>query len=203
MMGTPAEEVEFSDAELQECYDRQRGSIEFAENIRMLDCDRQGIRDLSGIEILTGLETLDLEANPQLGGLSALSGLSNLRNLYLGECDIDNEGLQVVAMLVGLRDLEMFGNNLGDISALANLVNVRRLLLSASGITDGVASLVTLENVISISLASNPDSPCGDLETLIAALPEVDIVPDPPEADKDCQNPSGVVIERGNWSVAE
>ncbi len=199
-MKTPIDDVEFPDDALQRCWEFEMNG-DFAEDQLTLDCDRRGIESLEGIDVLSGLVTLDLQGNDGIAGLELLPNLPNLENLYLGEADITNDELQIIASITTLVDLELFGNNLGDIAALANLINIDRLLLAASGITGGADALIALPNVSTISLGGNPESPCSDLEQLIAAFPEQDIAPNPPLIDIDCRGVSEVTVRY--WRTAE
>ncbi|HEY7116497.1 MAG TPA: SdrD B-like domain-containing protein [Tepidisphaeraceae bacterium] len=107
--------------------------------IRELDASGRGITDLSGLELLANLETLNLARNniSRLSYIDAsnvphgLVGLSRLRNLDLGFNRLSDSALPAVAALVSLRQLILDGNTLRVAGALAALVNLT--LLSADG----------------------------------------------------------------------
>ena len=84
--------------------------------------------------------------------LTPLAGLTNLRHLYLDECDIDlrwgNENLLApLAELTNLETLHLNNNGIYDITPLAGLTNLRYLDLSGCGIGDltPLAGLTSLE----------------------------------------------------------
>ncbi len=162
------------------------GWNEIAERFSGLDCSGAGVLSLEGIEALPALELLDMARNPGLGGLEHIADLP-LRYLFLGEADIDQEGVEIIGSIVTLEELELAGNDLGNVSALSSLVNMRRLLLSGAGITAGVAQLSTLTNATTISLTGNPNSPCEDLASLQESLPNASISPVSPEVGRDCR----------------
>ena len=186
MMGTPIEEVEFPDPQLQRCWERERGGT-YAEDFPMLDCSGFGILSLEGIQVLEGLITLDMERNEQITGIELIAQLPRLENLYLSGCNITNEKLVIISAITSLVDLELVDNNLGDVSVLSNLTKIRRLLMSSSGVTSGVSALGVLTNAEVITLLGNPDSSCEEIEILRSALPEATIRPTMPEVNVDCR----------------
>ncbi len=188
-MGTPSEDVTFSDGGLQRCYERLSDTAEwreFAEEIEFLRCSGYAIEDLAGIEVLTGLEQLEIWFNPGLGDLSPLTQLSNIEILYLNECGLENEDIAPIAMLESLRQLQIFWNNLGDVSALARLTKLEDLALDASGVTGGIVALSALEEAKLITLAGNPALKCNDIEALQNALPDTEITPQELIAGDNC-----------------
>ncbi len=189
--GTPSEEVMFPDLELQACYDAQEDGLywrPFAEDIPELRCFGRDIRDLSGIEVLTGLTAINLTGNRQLGSIELLAELPNLQVLAIGECNIDNSDLSVIASITQMTDLELYGNHLGDISMLGRLTELKRLLLSGSEITGGVMSLSALSPDVFISIAGNPELPCSEIEALRLELPSANIIPSELEVGRDCND---------------
>lgn len=110
--------------------------------------DDTKIKDITGIENLTGLEFLDLE-NSEVSDISCLRGLNKLILLKLD------------------------GNQINDISALKELSNLRELDLSNNQISD-VSVLKGLTKLTQLNLAGNPISD-EEKEKLKKALPNCNI----------------------------
>jgi|GEM_PF-1428842 len=109
--------------------------------------------DITGLEYATNLKKLTLLANSQLRDISALAGMSKLRELSISPPAASGWGnlsdISPLAGLTGLERLELFGN-FEDISTLANLVNLRELNLSSGRISDisALAGLTKLESLL-------------------------------------------------------
>ncbi len=180
-MGTPSEDVEFPDPGLQSCFDAKEGTFEwrdFAEDIEILRCSRDQIRDLAGIEALSGLLQVEIWFNPELDNIEPLTRLMNLDTLFLNESGMENEHLDVLAGITGLVKLELLWNDLGDITALSNLTNLQDLGLDSSGVTGGITALSSLDKAQLITLAGNPELNCADIAALQRALPNAEITPE-------------------------
>ncbi len=178
---TPVADVNFTDTELQGCYEeavRIAGDITYAEELEVLGCNDTDIRDLSGIEVLSGLLQIELRFNTNIDDLSPLLMLPNLDTVDLGEAGIDNSDLATVARLEIVEYLRLSGNNLGDISLLSTMTNIRTLILDSAGVTAGVRSLVNLERMTRLSLMGNPGMQCSDIEFLHEEIRIIDIDPD-------------------------
>ena len=92
-----------------------------------LNAWRRDIRDLTGLELATGLETLIIGDN-LIDDLTPLSGLSELQGLHLGYNRITN--LAPLSDLSALYWLNLSGNPVSDISILAGLDALRHLYLN-------------------------------------------------------------------------
>ena len=99
----------------------------------------QGISDLSGLELVTNLTTINLERN-QVSDLSPLANLTNLTQIAAAFNQVSD--LSPLANLTNLTHLYLAGNRIVDISPLANLTNLEHLDISSNtgpispGITD-------------------------------------------------------------------
>ena len=118
------------------------------ENLRARN---RGIRTLSGLELATGLRSLDLGRNA-ISDLSALSALTGLQTLHLDVNDIHD-----VSPLAGLADLEALGlshNTLSDIAPLAGLTSLGSLMLDHNRIRD-LSPLANLSELTTLTLSAN------------------------------------------------
>ncbi len=108
-----------------------------------LEAGEVGIRNLTGLESATNLETLSLRLN-SISDLTPLSGLTNLR--WLGLTDNSISDISAVAGLTSLTELHLGGNNISDISPVADLPNLTWLHLPGNNISDAsvVAGLTRL-----------------------------------------------------------
>jgi Tol biopolymer transport system component len=137
----PEEEVVFADSALEAAVRAQVGL--WTGPIRRRDVElvtnawdgfeSKGIRDLSGIETLARLESLDLQGN-QIRDLSPLAGSTTLRQLFLDNNQIVN--LTPLAGLRGLGWLTLNGNQIEDVSPLAGLSSLSLLELGRNPIRD-------------------------------------------------------------------
>ena len=177
--GTPAEDVTFEDPALQECYEDLLFGPErkpTAEEIQFMSCFGRGIKDLAGIEVLSGLELLVVSGN-ELDNIEPILDLKNLTWLELAGCGLEQDSVAILSRLEAPVSLFVGLNNLGDISLLGNATSLIELFAGSAGITAGVAELRTLVNATKLNLGGNPESPCSDLEALRASLPDADVTP--------------------------
>ena len=130
------------------------------------------IKDLSGLENFTSLETLDL-SNHAVTNISPLAGLTKLTALSLaGNPVVD------VSPLAGLTDLQLLvlsGSQAQDYSALSNLVNLQVLMLDNSTITD-LTPLLALTNLRQLYLAKTSVEDLSSLETIYPNLDQKDFI---------------------------
>jgi len=109
--------------------------------------------DLSPLSNLVNLEYLNLQYTP-INDISALSGLTNLKELRLGSngSKIDITPLK---SLTRLEKLYLSDNQIDDITALKNLRNLTELKLINNQITD-FSPLYGLKKLKILNIASNP-----------------------------------------------
>ena len=130
--------IEFSAGEITDLT-----GIEYASNLSVLGLSGS-ISDISPLSGLTQLRRLYLGGN-NISDITPLSELKNLRNLYLGSNNISD--ISPLAELKELHWLKLQNNDISDISPLAKPTQIRWLWLSNNNISD-VAPLVKLASVI-------------------------------------------------------
>ena len=117
-----------------------------------------GITDLSPLAGLSGLNYLELRWNPLTNAAAVLSGLTNLRTLYLGGSGI--ESIHFLTNHAQLSFLNLDNDTVPDPSALSSLPGLRELDLSYNPLMNP-AALVTLTNLESLHLSGNSISDAG------------------------------------------
>jgi len=130
------------------------------------------IKNLSGLENFTSLETLDL-SNHAVTDISPLAGLTKLTALSLAGNPVAD-----VSPLAGLTDLRLLvlsGSQAQDYSALSNLVNLQVLMLDNSTITD-LTPLLALTNLRQLYLAKTSVEDLSSLETIYPNLDQKDFI---------------------------
>ncbi|MEL7644839.1 MAG: leucine-rich repeat domain-containing protein [Anaerolineaceae bacterium] len=128
------------------------------------------IKDLSGLENFTKLETLDLSYHA-VPDISPLQGLTSLTSLSLAGNPVAD--VSPLAGLTRLRLLILSGSQAPDYSALANLVNLQVLLLDDSTISD-LAPLAELTNLRQLYLANTSVEDLSPLEGIYPNLEQKD-----------------------------
>jgi len=88
------------------------------DQITILDCHGNGLKDLEGVEKLINLETLICYDN-NLKKLNEIENLTNLESLYCWNNELENLG--GIKNLINLRLLDCFGNYLTNIDEIKNL----------------------------------------------------------------------------------
>ena len=109
------------------------------------------LTDISALSGLTNLRVLWLGFN-SITDISALAGLTNLTNLQLLENNVTD--ISPMAGLTNLTRLDLGDNNITDVSPLAGLTNLEHLELQINNITD-VSPLAGLTNLEHLELQIN------------------------------------------------
>ena len=132
----------------------------------------QGIRDLTGLEFATNLESLDLSEKFENGivinsnDVSNLSPLSGLTKLWWIGLDTNNiSDLSPLASLNNLRVLYIGRNNISDLSPLSGLNNLADLYLWDNNISD-LSPLASLNNLVDLYVGKNNISDLSPLASL-------------------------------------
>ena len=144
---------------------RDLTGLEFATNLDTLWLSESAVSDITALAALTNLTDLHLGSNA-IVDISPLAGLTNLTDLWLGSNPISD--ISPLAGLTGLTDLWLGSNPISDISPLAGLTNLTNLYLGDTAITD-ISVLSGLTNLIDLSLGFNAItdiSPLGSLTNL-------------------------------------
>jgi len=168
--------IAFNDSNLATCVNAQ--SKVYVGDLLYLDCSGKSISDLTGLDALTNLRTLYLNDNP-ITNHNVLFGMASLTQLYLNNTGFSNT--TGIGTLTGLTWLNLEFNGIVDVTPLASLTNLTQLFLNSNNIgnsSDGhVDSLVTLVNANWINLTGNISMSCGQLQTLMNALPGTPSLP--------------------------
>ncbi|XZM35294.1 leucine-rich repeat domain-containing protein (plasmid) [Clostridium perfringens] len=114
-----------------------------------LDLHAKGIKDLTGIENLTGIDTLNVNGN-HITDVSPLSSLTNLQSLLINYNCISN--VKPLNNLTQLKMLDIDGNNISDISSLKALRNLTGLTAKYQNITNkevkSIGSKAIVDNIV-------------------------------------------------------
>ncbi|MCZ0952873.1 MAG: leucine-rich repeat domain-containing protein [Rhodospirillaceae bacterium] len=148
----------FRDAALRRVVEQALGksageSISAGEMARLqsLRAANLGIRDLTGLELATGLTVLVLDAN-LIVDLSPLAGLRTLRELSVPQNQIID--LSPIAGLTQLVQLHMSWTLVADLSPLAGLTSLETLGLRSIQLTD-LSPLAGLKKLKFLDLSGN------------------------------------------------
>ncbi len=147
--------VFFQDAGLAGVVARALGATDLARRnepevalLRVLNAARSGVADLAGLEIASGLKSLDLGGNriTDLTPLAALDGLTTL--ILSGNPNLEN--LAPLAGLTLLGHLDLSSNRrITDLTPLSGLALLETLRLDRTGVSDltPLAGLVRLKTL--------------------------------------------------------
>ncbi len=130
------------------------------------------IKDLSGLENFTSLETLDL-SNHAVTDISPLAGLTKLTTLSLAGNPVTD--VEPLAKLTNLKLLILSNCQAEDYSVLSNLVNLQVLLLDNSTISD-VFPLASLTNLQTLYLDKSSAEDFSSLENIYTTLANKDFI---------------------------
>ncbi len=158
---TTSKEVVFPDpnleAAIRAAINKPYGPIYVAdlEQIERLEANESDIKDITGLEYCTNLQTLYLGrylGRNQITDVSPLAGLTNLQTLGLWGNQITD--VSPLAGLTNLETLDLGDNQITDVSPLAGLTNLQILWLEDNQITD-VSPLAGLTNLQTLGLWGN------------------------------------------------
>ncbi|GAI97944.1 unnamed protein product, partial [marine sediment metagenome] len=120
------EPVYFADPNLQAAVEKALGVSEPNAtdmlDLTVLDANKKGIVDLTGLEYATNLTALRLSKN-QISDCNAISALTNLKDLNLGYNQITD--ISTLSGLTNLTELWLYNNPISDISAISGLTNLK------------------------------------------------------------------------------
>jgi Leucine-rich repeat (LRR) protein len=119
--------------------------------ITSLNCQNRGICDLTGLEALTNLYSLDLAQN-SISNIDSLMQLEGLHDLWLQWNAITN--IPVLASLPCLEMLSIEQNLITDISSLSQATNMRTLYMSGNQIAD-ISCVANMKRLERIYMADN------------------------------------------------
>ena len=136
--------------------------IEHLTNLQTLDFEGTKITDLSGIENLTKLQWLDLRRT-QITDLSGIENLTNLQKLNLSFTQITD--LSGIEHLTNLQTLDFVGTKITDLSGIEKLTNLQSLDLSHTQIAN-LSGVEKLTNLQSLDLAGTKIADLSGVEKL-------------------------------------
>jgi internalin A len=125
---------------------------------------------LADLAPLVGLERLYLKGTGERCDISALSGLSGLRELSLGAMGIDSLGLDALSGLENLENLSLAGNSLTALDGISGLTALKELSLASNSIIN-ILPLETLTELTFLDISANSLQdirPLGSLTKLTA-----------------------------------
>ena len=167
---TPEPVVVFTDPVLEElvrkAMDKPEGDITLAEaeTVTMLDLQMDGndyslprIEDVSDLKQFPNLTSLTLNwalfDGDEDYDLSPLAGLTKLECLYV--CCANISDISALAEMTNMKDLWIWGNrNITDISALASMTQIESLWINGNQITD-ISTLANMENLVYLYMQDN------------------------------------------------
>ncbi|MCY4404640.1 MAG: leucine-rich repeat domain-containing protein [Candidatus Poribacteria bacterium] len=120
-------------------------------SLSSLTAINRGITDLTGLELASRLEFLDLSDN-EIQDITPISALPLLRRLILNGNAI--EDLTPISKLTHLTELRIGGNQIRDLTPLSNLRQLEVLVLSGNRISD-ITPLSNLRQLIALVI-DNP-----------------------------------------------
>ena len=147
------------------------------EFLSELEAPNSNIRDLTGLELATGLTNLDLGTefvsrvgyvnSNHISDFSPLSGLTNLTRLNLGGNSISDLSVLsgAISGLPNLERLYLDTNSISDVSAISGFTRLRVLLLYNNNISD-LSPLSGLTNLEQLYLENNSISDVSALSGL-------------------------------------
>ncbi len=133
-------------------------------DITDLDSENYGntIKDLSGIENLVNLTSIELNDN-EISDISGLKSLTNLKVVYLNHNEISD--ISVFRNLPELQYLELGNNKISDISIITSLPNLTHLELGNNKITD-ISAIKGLTKLQYLNLYNNQISDINSIKGL-------------------------------------
>jgi len=102
------------------------------KRISFPDCH---IEDISSMSHLVNLESIGMRSN-KIKNIEVLLNFRNLKELYLGGCNLYNSDVNHISNLTNLEMLSLSNNNISNISALSNLKHLQRLNLELNPVKE-------------------------------------------------------------------
>jgi hypothetical protein len=146
--------------------------MNFSNELQSYISEETPIKDLSGLENFTSLETLDLSSHA-VTDISPLQELTKLTTLSLAGNPVAD--VSPLAGLTKLKVLMLSGSKAQDYSVLSNLVNLQVLMLDNSTISD-LTPLAGLTNLRQLHLANSSIEDLYPLETIYPNLEDKDFI---------------------------
>ena len=113
--------------------------LQHATNLTSLNLQRNRIASISQLSALSQLEVINLYSNKELDDISVVSGLTSLKQISVGSCNISD--LSPIAGLTQLQILDIQGNPATDSTPIHNLTNLTRLTLGTGDDAGSIADI--------------------------------------------------------------
>ncbi len=163
----PEQPVSIPDPNLAAAIRKEIGEVITTRTLfNLIELSAGEITDLTGIEYASNLSVLGLSGS--ISDISPLSGLTQLRRLYLGGNNISD--ITPLSELKNLRNLHLGSNNISDISALAELKELYSLGLQNNDISD-ISPLAEPTQIRWLYLSNNNISDVAPLVKLASVIP--------------------------------
>ena len=178
-----------SETAVEEVSEVTLGAISFRTDAEELDLSNMGISDLSALTVCKGLKKLDITGNSVIDltplmdlplewlsfkdnlviDLRPLMGMKSLR--YINAEGNGVTGTAALAQLSNLSELYLAFNQLGDLSGLPALANLRILGLENTGLTDDdLPVFSSMNNLDVLRIYDNPELTGNAVDALQAQL---------------------------------
>ena len=139
-------------------------TAEEMEGLERLEARNRNIQDLTGLQLATNLNRLNLgdsgQSGNQISDLSPLAGLINLRNLSLWGNPLSD--LSPLRGLKNLTRLVFSRTQVSDLSPIAGLINLRVLDFNVANVSD----LSPIAGLINIEYLGFPNNNVSDLSAI-------------------------------------
>lgn len=160
---TRAEMATLSELRAHDAGIKDLTGLQFATNLESLWLTYNPLSDLSPLCDLTSLKSLVLFGNT-VSDLSPLSGLINLTHLNLNDNRVSD--LSALADLKKLTHLWLLNNKITNFSVLSGLTNLVGLEIGGTGVTE-LSVLAGLNNLTELGLSNNDISDISAVSGLI------------------------------------
>ena len=139
------------------------------ESLKELWISGEKISDLSSLAALTNLEGFGAW-EIAIDDVSPLNGFTKLRWLELGHNSKSVSDISPLASLTGLKRLLLYGMRIEDISPLASLTGLKNLSIIANNVSD-ISPLTALSELEYLSLENNDIWDFSPIEDLFGKIP--------------------------------
>lgn len=137
--------------------------------LELIDLGINNVTDISPLRELGRLAKLNLERNPGLSDILPLRNKPSLRELSLGFTALSQteeiDGLGPLGLLTGLTYLDLAANDIHDLGAISELVNLETLVLFDCQIED-IGPLADLVKLQELQLSANGIADIGVLSAM-------------------------------------
>jgi len=128
-----------------------------------------GNNNITNIDALKGMTKLTLLnlRGPHINSIAALSGMKNMRNLYVGTSNSKIADISVLKNMTELRELDLAGNKITTIEPLRYLTKLETLSIAGNNIRklEPLSGLININN-LSIGTSCAGGNPVTDFSVL-------------------------------------